>query len=279
MKILITGADGFIAHGVIKELLNHDVDITAAGLHECGISSPRLKELVGDVLDASLTYEDLGEPDVVLHLAWRKGFEHYDDAHIGDLNRHYEFLRRMARSGVKRLAVMGTMHEVGYFEGKVCDDTPCNPITPYGVAKNALRQLTEIISNKYGIEYQWLRGFYLVNNDGAGNSIFSKIVQASNKGQDTFPFTSGTCKYDFLPYEAFCHQVASAVLQNELCGIINICSGIPVALGEYVEEFISNNKLGIRLAYGSYPDRPYDSPAIWGDNEKIKEILANEKRS
>ena len=33
-----------------------------------------------------------------------------------------------------------------------------------------------------------------------------------------------------------------------------------------------------RILYGSYllkafPDRPYDSPGIWGDNTKIKKIL------
>ena len=106
------------------------------------------------------------------------------------------------------------------------------------------------------------------------SSIFAKIVQAAREGKAEFPFTSGTCKYDFLPYDEFCLQVASAVEQADVDGIINVCSGKPVALGEYIEGFIRENDLDISLAYGRYPDRPYDSPAIWGDNSKIEAILA-----
>lgn len=121
---------------------------------------------------------------------------------------------------------------------------------------------------------QWLRGFYLVSNDGRGCSIFSKIVAAEREGKDEFPFTSGRCKYDFLPYEEFCRQVVAVVEQDEVNGIINICSGEPIGLGDYIEHFISDNGFSIKLGYGKYPDRPYDSPAIWGDAAKIRKILA-----
>ena len=29
----------------------------------------------------------------------------------------------------------------------------------------------------------------------------------------------------------------------------------------------------IRLAYGKFPDRPYDSKAVWADDSKIRKIL------
>ena len=31
----------------------------------------------------------------------------------------------------------------------------------------------------------------------------------------------------------------------------------------------------IRPEYGAFPDRPYDSPGVWGDAEKIKKIMKN----
>ena len=120
---------------------------------------------------------------------------------------------------------------------------------------------------------QWLRGFYLVSNDGRGCSIFSKIVAAERDAKTEFPFTSGRSKYDFLPYGEFCNQVVASIEQNEINGIINICSGEPIALGDYIERFISENGFSIKLGYGKYPDRPYDSPAIWGDATKIRAIL------
>lgn len=222
----------------------------------------------------SYDFQSNENPDVLLHLAWRNGFSHNDISHLEDLSKHYLFIKAALEAGVKRIAAMGSMHEVGYHEGAVDENTPCNPTTPYGVAKNALRQLTGELCRQHGAQMQWLRGFYLVSNDGRGCSIFSKIVAAEHEGKDEFPFTSGRCKYDFLPYEEFCRQVVAVVEQDEVNGIINICSGEPIGLGDYIEHFINDNGFSIKLGYGKYPDRPYDSPAIWGDAAKIRKILA-----
>lgn len=40
------------------------------------------------------------------------------------------------------------MHEIGFFEGPINENTPCNPITPYGIGKNALRELTQMLCKK-----------------------------------------------------------------------------------------------------------------------------------
>ena len=42
-----------------------------------------------------------------------------------------------------------------------------------------------------------------------------------------------------------------------------------------VETFIAERNLDIRLIYGAFPERPYDSKIVYGDNSKIKEILKN----
>ena len=271
MKVMVTGADGYIGKGVVERLLSDGNDVVAMGLFPCGIASDKLVEIVGDVFEYEFSGDDI--PDVLLHLAWRNGFLHNDMAHLEDLPKHYRYIKSAVDAGVKRIAVMGSMHEVGYHEGPVDENTPCNPTTPYGVSKNALRQLTAELCRQNEAVMQWLRGFYLVSNDGRGSSIFAKLVHAAREGREEFPFTSGIAKYDFLPYEKFCDQVVAAVTQSEVTGIINICSGEPVALGDYIERFIEENGFDIKLAYGMYPDRPYDSPAIWGDAEKINAIL------
>ena len=272
MKVMVTGADGYIGKGVVERLLKNGNDVLAMGLSSCGASSDSLTEIVGDIFNYDFSCEVA--PDVLLHLAWRNGFMHNDMAHLDDLPKHYRFIKSAVDSGIKRIAVMGSMHEVGYYEGVVDENTPCNPTTPYGVAKNALRQLTAELCRQSETKMQWLRGFYLVSSDGRGSSILAKLVQASREGKEDFPFTSGKCKYDFLPYDEFCDQVFAVISQEEINGIINICSGEPIALGSYIERFIIDNNLRVKLNYGKYPDRPYDSPAIWGDNSKIKAILS-----
>lgn len=119
----------------------------------------------------------------------------------------------------------------------------------------------------------WLRGYYIVGNSQYGNSIFSKITAAEIEGKTEFPFTTGQNQYDFIDYEDFCEQVARTVGQNKTHGIINICSGHPEKLADRVERFIKENNYKIKLKYGAFPDRPYDSKAVWGDGAKIESIL------
>ena len=73
-----------------------------------------------------------------------------------------------------------------------------------------------------------------------------------------------------------CHQIAAVVRQNKINGIINCCSGRPEKLADRVERYIKENNYNIKLEYGAFPDRPYDSKAVWGDDKKIKEILSLE---
>ena len=218
-------------------------------------------------------YEYFHNPDALLHLAWRDGFIHYSINHINDLPRHYQFLKLMIDSRIPKISIMGSMHEIGFFEGSVNEDTPCNPMSFYGVSKNTLRQCSEILVKEGITQLQWLRGYYIVGNTKYGSSVFSKISIAESEGRKEFPFTMGLNQFDFLDYNRFCEMTSAAVCQNKINGIINICSGRPEKIADRVERYIAENKYSIKLKYGAFPDRPYDSVAIWGDNKKINSIL------
>lgn len=276
MKVLVTGANGYLGQGIVNQLLEDDVDVVATDLRVDHIN-PKATCIATDLFAAENPYEFFQKPDAVLHLTWRDGFKHASDAHMVDLPKHYFFIKKMLESGLKQLAVMGTMHEVGFYEGSIDENTPCHPQNLYGIAKNALRDTTKLLCNQYQATWQWLRGYYIVGNSQYGNSIFSKITAAEKNGEKEFPFTLGQNQYDFLDYDKFCLQVASAVEQSEVNGIINICSGHPEKLADRVERFIKENNYHIKLKYGAYPDRPYDSKAVWGNANKISEILYKRK--
>lgn len=272
MKILVTGANGFMGHGIIKELSKRGNTIIASDFNDFEYNFINTISKAGNLFEIENPYEYFEKPDVVLHLAWRDGFKHNSVNHINDLPKHYSFLKKMVDSGVQKLVVMGSMHEVGFHEGSVNENTPCNPLSLYGIAKNTLRQSTQLLVKGTETKFQWVRGFYIVDNTAKGCSIFSKIMQAAEEGKKTFPFTTGINQYDFLDFDEFCKQVADITLNNSKFGVINVCSGRPESLASRVERFIKDNKLDIKLEYGVFPDRPYDSLAIWGDNKVIKSI-------
>ncbi|MCM1284181.1 MAG: NAD(P)-dependent oxidoreductase, partial [Muribaculaceae bacterium] len=206
MKILVTGANGYLGQGIVRQMLDHGHEVTATDFSVADVDA-RAEKIACDLFAVNFPSTYFGFPEVVLHLAWRDGFIHNSTAHIEDLLKHYIFLKKLIEDGVKQLAVMGSMHEVGFFEGSINEDTPTNPSSLYGISKNALRQSIMLLCKENSTILQWLRGYYIVGNSEYGASIFSKIVQAEKDGKETFPFTSGQNQWDFLDYEEFCNQV------------------------------------------------------------------------
>ena len=274
MKVLVTGANGYIGRHIVTSLLDVGVEVIACDINTSDVDERAIK------MDINLfempngnVYEELGSPDVCLHMAWRNGFVHNAPTHMMDLSAHYSFLTRMIDGGLKHLAVMGTMHEVGYWEGAINEDTPCNPISMYGIAKDALRRSVILYCRDKGVVLQWLRCFYILGDDKKNNSIFCKILNAAEEGKTKFPFTTGKNKYDFIKVSDLATLISTTITQTEVQGIINCCTGTPISLAEQVESFIKEHNLNIELEYGAFPDRPYDSPCIYGDATRIQQIM------
>ncbi len=274
MKIVVTGANGYIGRHVVNALIKFGHDITAVDI--CSKDPESVVKVISlDVLNSDENlYEKLGKPDAIVHLAWQDGFVHNAFSHIEKLPLHFNFINKMAKSGVSHFLVMGSMHEVGYFEGAITESTPTNPTSLYGIAKNSLRQALDVLFKDKDVCFQWIRAFYIFGDDRSNHSIFTKLLEMEASGQTLFPFTDGNNKYDFEHISILAEQIAAVVSQKEITGIINCCSGQPVKLKDKIEEFLKLNNLKIKLDYGKYPSRPYDSPIIYGDNTKIQKIMS-----
>lgn len=278
MTILVTGANGYIGNHVVKTLLDKGNEVIAIDFKSDNIDNRAKVHSYNIFENKEALINDLKDVDTVLHLAWQDGFVHNSENHIKNLPAHYEFIKTCIDNGIKHIAVMGTMHEVGYHEGKIDENTPTNPLSMYGIAKNSLRQCCQALkTNNPDVCFQWIRAFYILGDDEKNNSIFAKILKAEKEGKTEFPFTSGENQYDFMDITELSEQITQVVMQTTVNGIINCCTGIPVRLKDKVEEFLKQKNLKIKLAYGKYPDRAYDSPIIYGDNTKIKQIQNNKK--
>lgn len=272
-KILVTGAAGYIGRHVVKTALDMGYPVIASDFAFKGVDER------AEFCDVPLfsgdknIWQALGAPDVCIHLAWRDGFRHNASSHMKDLSSHVVFLNNLAKGGLPMLTVMGTMHEVGYWKGPITADTPCAPQSQYGIAKNALRQSLLLSLPDTGCLLHWLRAYYITGDEAHGSSIFAKITQAELDGKETFPFTSGQNRYDFIDVDRLAQMIVAASVQDQVNGIINVCTGQPRTLADRVEQFLRDKHYKIRLDYGAYPDRPYDSPGVWGDPARINEIL------
>jgi dTDP-6-deoxy-L-talose 4-dehydrogenase (NAD+) len=277
-KVLVTGATGYIGTHVVEALLEKNAEVicvSRGGEHP----NPNATSVVRDFADISVgELAEWGPLDLVVHLAWADGFIHDSPAHISNLPRHVEFLKRVMEARIPKFVGLGTMHEVGYWEGEINETTPNRPRSMYGIAKNAFREAARLETQKSAAIFQWLRAYYILGDDERNNSLFSKILRWENEGKREFPFNSGVNRYDFIDVRLLGRQIAAASLQSEIVGVIDCCSGKAVALRDQVEAFIEERGLQIRPEYGAFPDRSYDSPAVWGSVSKIAQIMEKESK-
>lgn len=275
MKILVTGANGYIGSKIVTKLLDMGHIVIATDIFSTRIDTRAVIKVANILEDKKEWFEYFEKPEVCLHMAWRDGFIHNSINHMLDLSKHFAFLQKMIDSGLKHVSIMGSMHEVGYWEGAINENTPCNPQTYYGIAKNSLRQSMELLCKIKNVTFQWLRGFYIYGDDLHGNSIFCKIRKSAKNGEKKFPFTTGKNEFDFISIDDLTLQIACCITQNKINGIINVCSGKPTSLGKQVEWYIKKNELDITLDYGKFEERSTESPCLFGDNTKINLIMKN----
>ena len=101
MKVLVTGANGYIGRHVIKVLLDRHVEVIACDITTTEVDK-RAERMSLNLFDLSVedVYSFLGTPDVCLHMAWRNGFVHNAPTQMGDLSAHYRFLTGLIDGGL-----------------------------------------------------------------------------------------------------------------------------------------------------------------------------------
>ena len=185
-------------------------------------------------------FDFFNKPDVLIHLACKDVPVHNSLYHIESISKNFDFIKNLVDNGLKQVITVGSMHDIGYYEGEVKEDVEPHPMSFYGISKDTLRRLLEVYTKDKDVVYQHLRFFYTYGDDmHSSGSVFSKILQMAAEGKETFPFTDGKNKFDYIEINELAKQIAAVAMQKEVKGIINCCSGKPVSIKEQVE-FLSN---------------------------------------
>ncbi|WP_320007350.1 NAD(P)-dependent oxidoreductase [Maridesulfovibrio sp.] len=272
MRILVTGASGFIGNYVVREIIaqGHEVIATTRNIENLSqrdwVADVSCKKLdLVDLPEGIFSY--LGSPERIIHLAWG-GLPNYNDSiHTGQIFReNFEFCKKMVEQGAKHLLVAGTCFEYGLTEGSLPVSTPPAPVTEYGRGKNMLREALEGIFKDKAVLFQWARLFYIYGEGQSPNSLYSQVRKAVADGDKVFNMSKGDQVRDFLSVEQVAKKIVTLALHSEESGIFNICSGKPRTVLSLVEEFFAAHDHEIELNKGYYPYPTYEPFAFWGQD-------------
>ncbi|WP_459856804.1 NAD-dependent epimerase/dehydratase family protein [Humidesulfovibrio idahonensis] len=280
LRVLVTGATGFVGRHVVEALLAHGCDVSAlcrdAAKAEAMPWHGRAKVIQGDIADLSDGQMDmLAGHGRILHLAW-EGLPNYKaESQVTEvLPRHLAFLSRLVEHGARHLLVTGTCLEYGLQEGALAEDAPCAPVTAYGRAKNALRLALEPVCAARGATLQWARLFYMHGPGQSEKSLLSQLDRAINSGATTFDMSGGEQVRDYLSVTQVADLLARVALQDRVTGVINCASGRPVTVRALVEAHLRRRGADLGLNLGHYPYPDYEPMRFWADTAKLAAALA-----
>jgi len=279
MKVLVTGATGFVGRHVVPHLLERGHSVIAVARDETRARGfPWFDGVRFIATDIHQPSADLlarfDRPDAVIHLAW-PGLPNYTALfHFEEnLPADYRFLKSLIEAGIGHLMVAGTCFEYGMQSGCLGEDTVPQPANPYGLAKDTLRKFLQALQSQHPFVLQWTRLFYLHGPGQNPNSLLAQLDRAIDNGETEFKMSGGEQLRDYMAVEDVTSCLIHLLERPRCQGVFNVCSGVPVAVRRLAEQHVAKRGAAIRLNLGHYPYPAHEPLAFWGDSRKLSAAL------
>jgi nucleoside-diphosphate-sugar epimerase len=279
MRIVVTGATGFVGRHVVAALVERRHEVVAAARRRERFDAMPWRASAHyaafDLMDAAAPLPpQVAGADAVVHLAWPGLPQYRAPFHFeSNLPASYAFLKRMIESGTRQIMVAGTCLEYGMQSGELSESAPATPTTAYGLAKHTLRLFLEALCRDCAFTLQWPRLFYLYGPGQAEGSLLAQLDAAIDRGEAAFDMSAGEQLRDYLHVEAAARFLVNLLEHREADGITNICSGTPVSVRRLVEQRIAERQARIRPNLGRFPYPDYEPLAFWGSRARFDALV------
>ena len=295
MKVLITGAAGFIGSSLTDRLLGQGVEVTGldslddfydarvkrSNLEDAS-THPHFRLVEGDFRDAD-TVERLfsGESfDGVAHLGARAGVRPslertplYVDV---NLDGTIQLLEACRRHEVRKFVFASSSSVYGSRVGEPFSETDRvdEPVSPYAATKKAGELLCYTYHHLFGIDVTCLRFFTVYGPRQRPEMAIHRFTRAIDSGEAIDVYGDGSARRDFTYISDVVQGVTAALERCSGYRIYNLGAGNSVELREVIE--LIEKALGKEARIRFFEQAPGDVPYTFADVTRAREELGYE---
>lgn len=292
MRVLVTGANGFVGQHLVRELIRRGGSEIVAGSLDgnpvFGLESGGVEWVPLDVTSTESVRSAVRRcgPDRVFHLAgqssvghsFRAPLETWEINATGTL-RLLESLRRECARPPRLLLVSSAEVYGGVPEGEqpIGESQPRRPLTPYGSSKGSAELCALQFGEMGAVEVVVTRSF---NHIGPGQdarfvvpSLARQLVRMGREGGEPVLRVGNlnVCR-DFLDVRDVVRAYLTLMERGAEGEVYNVCSGEGRSLLAIVEELVRLSGTGARIEEDPERFRPADIRALVGDPTRLRSL-------
>ena len=268
MRVLVTGASGFIGARVIARLVQDGGFEIIACSRRPGAPAAGVTYEPADLLVPGEASALVGRtrPSHLLHLAWNatpgKFWTSVDNLDWAAAS--LSLMRAFIEAGGHRMVMAGTGAEYDWTgDGHLFEDSAIGPVTLYGSAKDAVRRAVCAAGEQFNVSVGWGRVFWLYGPGEARGRLVSDVARALAEGHPV-NVGEGWQRRDFSHVDDVAAAFVSA-LKSGWHGPFNIGSGIDVAVREVVGQLADAAGRPDLVYWGSKPTLANEPPLLVAD--------------
>ncbi len=286
MKVLVTGAAGFIGSHLCERLLGegwqvlgvdnfddfYDPQIKRSNIADC-LKNENFKLVEGDIRDRAAMNDAVGSGvERIVHLAAKAGVRPsidqpllYADVNINGTGVLLEAAREQRIGSFifgSSSSVYGNNEKVPFSE----DDNVDFPISPYAATKKACELICHTYHHLYGISVTCLRYFTVYGPRQRPDLAIHKFARLIEQGKPISIYGDGTMCRDFTYIDDIIDGTMAAI---EKCGgfnIYNLGESHPITVNELVAKI--EKALGREAVKEYVPPQPGDVERTYADVSK-----------